>query len=130
MKVIGQGVHLLRQGARLRGNVSPASETVTATTLPSNDTTPPSAPNLWVWAVDSCEVLAEWTTSSDNESEAAEIRYRLFVNDEPDPTEAVMSITRTVAYGSTTGPNTFVLKAIDTAGNTSTSNPMTLDLFC
>jgi chitinase len=28
------------------GNVSPASNTVTATTLPSNDTTPPSAPTL------------------------------------------------------------------------------------
>ena len=39
-----------------------------------------------------------------------------------------MGITRTVAYGNTTGPNTFVLKAIDAAGNASTSNPMTLDL--
>jgi hypothetical protein len=111
------------------GNVSPASNTVRATTLPSNDTTPPSPPNLWVWAVDTCEVLAEWTASSDDQSEPAEIRYLLFVNDEPDPTEVVMGITRTVAYGSTTGPNTFVLKAIDAAGNVSTSNPMTLDLF-
>jgi chitodextrinase len=112
------------------GNVSPASKTVTATTLPSNDTTPPSPPNLWVSAVDGCEVLAEWTASSDDQSEPAEIRYLLFVNDEPNPTEVVMGITRTVAYGSTTGPNTFVLKAIDAAGNVSTSNPMTLDLFC
>jgi hypothetical protein len=112
------------------GNVSPASNTVTATTFRSNDTTPPSAPNLWVWAVDTCEVLAEWTASSDDQSEPAEIRYLLFVNDEPDPTEVVMGITRTVAYGSTTGPNAFVLTAIDAAGNVSTSNPMTLDLFC
>ena len=43
-------------------------------------------------------------------------RYLLFVNDDPNPTEVVMGITRTVAYGSTTGPNTFVLKAIDAAG--------------
>ena len=112
------------------GNVSPASNTVTVTTLASTDTTPPSAPTLWVWGVDSCEVLAEWSASSDNESEPAEIRYLLFVNDEPNPTEVVMGITRTVAYGSTTGPNTFVLKAVDAAGNASLSNPVTLDLFC
>jgi hypothetical protein len=112
------------------GNVSRPSDTVTATTLPSNDTTPPGAPNLWVWAVDACEVLAEWSASSDDQSEPAEIRYLLFVNDEPDPTELVMGITRTVAYGTTTEPNTFALKAIDAAGNASTSNPVTLDLFC
>ncbi len=112
------------------GNVSPASNTVTAKTLASNDTTPPSAPSLSVSAVDNCEVLAEWSASSDNESEPAEIRYLLFVNDDPNPTEVVMGITRTVAYGSTTGPNTFVLKAVDAAGNSSLSNRVTLDLFC
>ena len=67
------------------GNVSAPSGTVTARTLPSSDTTPPSAPSLWVWDVDGCEVLAEWSASSDNESEPAEIRYLLFVNDEPNP---------------------------------------------
>ena len=112
------------------GNISPASNTVTATTLASTDTTPPSAPALWVWGVDSCEVLAEWSASTDNESDPDEIRYLLFVNDEPNPTEVVMGITRTVAYGSTTGPNTFVLKAVDAAGNASVSNPATVDLFC
>jgi chitodextrinase len=112
------------------GNVSPASNTVTTTTLPSNDTTPPSAPNLWVWGVDSCEVLAEWSASSDNQSEPAEIRYLLFVNDDPNPTEVVMGITRTVAYGNATGDNTFVLKAVDAAGNFSFSNPFTLQLWC
>jgi chitodextrinase len=112
------------------GNVSPPSNTVTATTLASNDTTAPSAPGLSVTAVDTCEVLAEWSASSDDQSEPAEIRYLLFVNDEPNPTEVVMGTTRTVAYGSTTGPNTFVLKAVDAAGNASVSNPVTLDLFC
>jgi hypothetical protein len=112
------------------GNVSGPSGTVTARTLPSSDTTPPSAPSLWVWNVDGCEVLAEWSASSDNESEPAEIRYLLFVNDDPNPTEVVMGLTRTVAYGSTTGPNTFVLKAVDAAGNVSVSNPFTLDLWC
>jgi hypothetical protein len=112
------------------GNVSPPSNTVTATTLPSNDITPPSAPNLSVWAVDTCEVLAEWTASSDDQSEPAEIRYLLFVNDDPNPTEVVMGITRTVAYGNATGDNTFVLKAIDAGGNVSVSNPVTLQLWC
>jgi hypothetical protein len=41
-----------------------------------------------------------------------------------------MGITRTVAYGNATGPNTFVLKPIDAAGNVSVGNPVTLDLFC
>jgi len=100
-----------------------ASTTVTASTLPSRDTTPPSAPTLDVYAVDSCEVFAQWTASSDNQSEPAEIRYLLFVNDDPNPTEVVMGITRTVAYGNATGDNTFVLKAIDAGGNVSVSNP-------
>jgi chitodextrinase len=112
------------------GNVSPASSTVTASTLPSNDTTPPSAPTLDVSAVDTCEVFAQWTASSDNQSEPAEIRYLLFVNDDPNPTEIVMGITRTVAYGNATGDNTFVLKAIDAAGNVAVSNPVTLQLWC
>jgi chitodextrinase len=112
------------------GNVSPASGTVTATTLPSSDTTAPTAPTLFVSATDNCEVLAEWSASSDDQSEPAEIRYLLFVDDDPNPTEAVMGITKTVAYGSTTGPNTFVLKAVDAAGNVSVSNPVTLDLLC
>jgi chitodextrinase len=112
------------------GNISPASNTVTTSTLPSTDTTPPSAPTLDVYAVDSCEVFAQWTASSDNQSESAEIRYLLFVNDDPNPTEVVMGITRTVAYGNTTGPNAFFLKAIDAAGNVSVSNPVTLELFC
>jgi hypothetical protein len=90
----------------------------------------PSAPNLFVWGVDSCEVLAEWSASSDDQSEPAEIRYLLFVNDDPNPTEVVMGITRTVAYGNTTGPDTFVLKAIDAAGNVSVSNAVTLELWC
>ena len=112
------------------GNVSPASDTATATTLPSSDTTAPTAPTLFVSAVDTCEVFAQWTASSDDESEPAEIRYLLFVGDDPNPTEIVMGITRTVAYGSTTGPNTFVLKAVDAAGNVATSNAVTLELFC
>ena len=56
--------------------------------------------------------------------------YLLFVDDNPNPTEVVMGITRTVAYGNATGPNTFVLKPIDAAGNVSVGNPVTLDLFC
>ena len=128
LAMIGAAVALGNEETSLFNKV--ASTTVTATTLPSSDTTPPSAPTLDVYAVDSCEVFAQWTASSDNQSEPAEIRYMLFVNDDPNPTEVVMGITRTVAYGNATGDNTFVLKAIDAAGNVSVSNPVTLQLWC
>ena len=110
-------------------NASPPSAPVAATTLVNTDFTPPSAPELWVFAVDSCEVDPSWTTATDNQTPHSEMIYELYVNGEL--TESVLGVNRTFAYGNSVGDNTFVLYAIDAAGNRSAaSNPVTLDLYC
>ena len=111
------------------GNASPPSGAVSATTLPNTDFTPPSAPLLDVQAMDSCEVAPSWTSATDNQTPHSEMLYELYVNGEL--TEWVVGRNWSVAYGNAVGANTFVLYAIDAAGNRSAaSNPVTLDLYC
>lgn len=111
-------------------NFSAPSSAVTATTGASTDVTPPSAPtNLTVSDQSSCEIVVRWTQSTDDQDPQSAIRYRLFSSGRPDPNFAgVIGTDRWVSYGFA-GANTFVLYAVDSAGNVSApSNAVTHEL--
>jgi chitodextrinase len=110
-------------------NFSQPSNAVSATTEASTDTTPPSAPVLQIGRSNSCEVVVRWTQSTDNQDPQAGIRYELFDNGIRDPSFGfVIGTGRQTTYGFE-GTNTWVLYAIDSAGNRSApSNPVTRDL--
>ncbi|MGH3037841.1 MAG: fibronectin type III domain-containing protein [Gaiellaceae bacterium] len=108
-------------------NFSAFSDAVTATTEASTDTTPPTAPtNLRVGRSHSCEITARWTQSTDDQDPQAAIRYRLVDVDRPN---AEFGIVIGNDYNNTygfEGANTWVLHAIDSAGNVSApSNSVT-----
>jgi chitodextrinase len=110
-------------------NFSPFSAPVTATTLASTDTTPPTVPtNLRVGDTDGCgEVSATWTQSTDDQDPQAAIRYEFEINGQPDPFGDEIGVGRHITYGLVEGANTFVVRAIDSAGNASAfSQPYTL----
>jgi chitodextrinase len=111
-------------------NVSPVTPAVPATTAASTDVTPPTAPsNLFVGDRGCAEVELRWTQSTDDQDPQVAIRYEILINGEPDPLGMAMGVGRTITYG-VDGRNTFVLRAIDSAGNVSApSNPFTLDLL-
>jgi hypothetical protein len=108
------------------GNDGPSSGAVTATTLASVDTTPPSAPSN-VFAFDYGCALFEltWTESQDNTDPAFAIRYDIYVNGATTPAASVTGDTITDVQTSP-GTSTFVIKAVDRSGNTSQpSSPAT-----
>jgi chitodextrinase len=112
-------------------NYSPFSAPVTATTGASTDTTPPTVPtNLRVGNVDWCgEVEASWTQSTDDQDPQAAIRYQFRINGQPDPFGDEIGRGRHITYGLVEGANTYVVRAIDSAGNASAfSAPYTLDV--
>ncbi len=108
-------------------NFSAFSDAVTATTEVSTDTTPPTAPtNFRVGRSHSCEITARWTQSTDDQDPQAAIRYRIVDIDRPG---AEFGIVIGNDYNNTygfEGTNTWVLHAIDSAGNVSApSNSVT-----
>jgi chitodextrinase len=111
-------------------NFSAYSAGVTATTAASSDVTPPSAPaGLRVSDQNSCEVVVRWTQSTDDQDPQSAIRYQLVVNGVVDTSfGVVIGADRQVTYGFE-GSNTWVLYAIDSAGNRSApSNSVTQQL--
>ena len=103
-------------------HLSPPSNEASATTAASTDTTPPTAPtNLRVSDEDGCgEVELRWTQSTDDPDPQSAIRYRIFINGEPDPVGFdPIGTGRAITYGVVDGENTFVLSAVDSAGNVS-----------
>jgi hypothetical protein len=104
-------------------NFSPLSNPVSATTDASTDTTPPTAPtNLHISDQDGCgEVEVNWTQSIDDQDPQSAISYQIFINGAPDPLGFnPIGTGRTITYGDVDGVNTFVLNAVDSAGNVST----------
>jgi hypothetical protein len=106
----------------LAQNLSPSSNTVTATTsaADANDTTPPSAPG------DLCtcgmvfqdgETWLRWTASTDNNTPASRIVYRVLVNGVED--HRLTGYTRSILYVPVGQTSRIDVIAVDEAGNES-----------
>ena len=112
----------------LSGNVA-TSNTISTTTPASTDFEAPSAPgNLrWVSEWGDCEVVLAWDQSTDN-VDSQFIRYEFFLNGELK--DLAISTDSMLTYGARGAPSsTFVLRAVDLAGNTSApSNALTLNI--
>ena len=102
------------------GNTA-TSNTVSATTLPSSDTTPPSVPNnLHFVSENGCaEVYLGWTQATDNSDSQDAIEYEIYVNGVLSPLPVNHGIDLDFVYGTAFGDNIFTVRAVDRAGNSS-----------
>lgn len=103
------------------GNNTTTSNTVSATTQPTSDTTPPLAPtNLQLVKDQSCgEVWLGWTQTTDNADSQDEIEYEIYVNDILSPLPVSAGIDVDFVYANAHGDNTFYVRAVDRSGNSS-----------
>jgi hypothetical protein len=115
------------QASDFNGNTA-TSNAVTLTTEATSDVTPPSAPTN-VRIVDNngaCEFWVGWTQATDDTDPQFAIEYEIYVNGVLSPLAVGAGIDRDFVYGTAGGENTFTVKAVDRAGNTSAaSNPAT-----
>jgi len=104
------------------------SNAVTLRTDATSDVTPPSAPTN-VRIVESngaCEFWVGWTQSKDDTDPQYAVEYEIYVNGVLSPLPVGAGIDRDFVYGTASGENTFTVKAVDRAGNTSeVSNAVT-----
>jgi fibronectin type 3 domain-containing protein len=108
------------------------SNTVTLTTEATSDVTPPSAPtNVRIVRDQGCgEVWVGWTQSTDNTDPQYAIEYEIYVNGVLSPLPVGGGISEDFVYATAHGDNTFTVKAVDRAGNTSeASNAFTAFLW-
>lgn len=113
------------------GNVAD-SNVVSVTTLQSADTVPPSAPtNLRIESDQGCaEVVLAWNQSTDDVDPQSAIEYEVYVNGVLSPLAVQTGVGQSFAYGTNNGLNTFVVKAVDRSGNTSSpSNAASAELW-
>ena len=116
------------------GRNSTTSNSASAETLPSNDTTPPSVPtNLFAFNVDTGggELWLGWTQSVDETDAQNNIEYEIYVNGVLSPLPVSAGVDFDFVY---TLPgvceNTFTVKAVDRTGNTSTASaPVKIKLW-
>ena len=104
---------------------STTSNTASAETWPSNDTTPPSVPtNLHTISVDTGggELWLGWTQSSDETDAQNNIEYEIYVNGVLSPLPVSAGIDFDFVYALPGCENTFTVKAVDQAGNTSAAS--------
>ena len=105
-------------------NASAASASVQATTPASTDTSGPTVPgNLSVFDF-GCETWLFWEKSVDDVDPQYAIAYEIHVNGVFDGIQT--DIDRWITYG-TAATNTFSVQAIDSAGNGSPTNSITLE---
>ena len=97
------------------------SNTVTLTTEPSSDVTPPSVPtNVHIVGSNGCpEFFVGWTQSTDDTDPPYLIEYEIYVNGVLSPLAVSAGVDQDFAYATDSGANTFTVKAVDQAGNTS-----------
>ena len=105
------------------GNTA-TSNVVTLTTEASSDVTPPSAPtNVRIVADQGCgEVFIGWTQATDDTDPQSAIEYEIYVNGVLSPLAVAAGIDQDFVYATAQGENTFVVKAVDRAGNTSAAS--------
>jgi len=108
------------------GRNSTTSNTASAETWPSTDTTPPSVPtNLHIVSLDTGggEAWLGWTQSTDNTDAQNNIEYEIYVNGVLSPLPVSAGIDIDFAY-TLMGvcENTFTVKAVDQSGNTSAAS--------
>src|SRR5215213_9195640 len=101
-------------------NASTSNE-VTLTTEASSDVTPPSAPtNIHITGSFGCpEFFVGWTQSTDDTDPQSLIEYEIYVNGVLSPLAVSAGVDEDFVYATDSGANTFTLKAVDQAGNTS-----------
>ena len=101
---------------------------MTLTTEASSDVTPPLAPtNVRIVGGFGCpEFFVGWTQSTDDTDPPHLIEYEIYVNGVLSPLPVSAGVDQDFVYASDSGPNTFTVKAVDQAGNTSeASNEVT-----
>jgi hypothetical protein len=108
------------QASDASGNTS-TSNAVPLTTEATSDVTPPSArTNLHIVTDQGCgEVFLGWTQSTDDTDPQSAIEYEIYVNGVLSPLPVGAGIDTDFVYATAFGDNTFVVKAVDRAGNTS-----------
>lgn len=114
------------------GGNTATSNAVTLTTEATSDVTPPSAPtNVRIVEDQGCgEVWLGWTQSTDDTDPQWAIEYEICVNGVLSPLPVGGGIDRDFVYATAHGDNTFTVKAVDRAGNTSeASNAFTAFLW-
>jgi chitinase len=114
------------------GGNTATSNAVALTTEATSDVTPPSAPtNVRILEDQGCaEVWLGWSQSTDDTDAQSAIEYEIYVNGVLSPLAVGAGIDRDFVYGTANGENTFTVKAVDRAGNTSeASNAVTAVLW-
>jgi hypothetical protein len=102
------------------GNTA-TSNAVTLTTEASSDVTPPSVPtNVRIVGSNGCpEFFVGWTQSTDDTDPQYLIEYEIYVNGVLSPLAVSAGVDQDFVYATDSGANTFTVKAVDQAGNTS-----------
>jgi chitodextrinase len=97
------------------------SNPVSLTTGATNDVTPPSAPtNVRITGSFGCpEFFVGWTQSVDDTDPQHLIEYEIYVNGVLSPLPVSAGVDEDFVYATDSGANTFTVKAVDQAGNTS-----------
>jgi chitodextrinase len=100
------------------------SNAVTLTTEATNDVTPPSAPtNVRIVGSFGCpEFFVGWTQSTDDSDPQSLIEYEIYVNGVLSPLAVSAGVDEDFVYATDSGANTFTVKAVDQAGNTSAAS--------
>jgi chitodextrinase len=108
------------QASDFNGNTA-ASNAVTLTTEATSDVTPPSAPtNVRIVGGFGCpEFFVGWTQSTDETDPQHLIEYEIYVNGVLSPLAVSAGVDQDFVYATDSGANTFTVKAVDQAGNTS-----------
>jgi chitodextrinase len=106
------------------GNNSAMSNPITLMTEATSDVTPPSVPtNVRITGSFGCpEFFVGWTQSTDDTDPQYAIEYEIYVNGVLSPLAVSAGVDEDFVYATASGANTFTVKAVDRAGNTSAAS--------